>query len=66
MNCLNVFDYFVKLALKGLRRDYILERKRGHAIYHGSEKLSFVTAKLWDLLLNSIKIGRLLTNSKQN
>ena len=38
-----------------LRSDYTLERKRDHTIYHGSESLSFLAPKLWDLLPNSIK-----------
>ena len=38
-----------------LRSNYTLERKRDHIVYHGSESLSFLAPKLWDLLPNSIK-----------
>ena len=38
-----------------LRRDYTLERKRDHTVYHGSESLSSLAPKLWDLLPNTIK-----------
>ena len=38
-----------------LRRNYALERKRDHTVYHGSESLSAPSPKLWDLLLNSTK-----------
>ena len=31
------------------------ERKRDHTVYHGSESISFLAPKLWDLLPNSIK-----------
>ena len=39
-----------------LRSDYTLKRKRDHTVYHGSEILSSLAPKLWDLLPNSIKI----------
>ena len=38
-----------------LRSDYTLERKRDHTVYQGSESLSSLALKLWDLLPNSIK-----------
>ena len=38
-----------------LRSNYTLERKRDHIVFHGSENLSSLAPKLWDLLLNSIK-----------
>ena len=38
-----------------LRSDYTLERKRDHTFYHGSESLSSLVPKLWDLLPSSIK-----------
>ena len=38
-----------------LRSDYTLERKRDHTVYYGSESLSSLAPKLWDLLPNSIK-----------
>ena len=38
-----------------LRSDYELERKRDHTVHHGSESLSSLAPKLWDLLPNSIK-----------
>ena len=38
-----------------LRSNYALERKRDPIANHGSESLSFLAPKLWDLLSNSIK-----------
>ena len=38
-----------------LRSDYALERKRDHTVYHGSDILSSLAFKLWDLLPNSMK-----------
>ena len=38
-----------------LRSDYTLERKRDHTVYHGSESLSSLDPKLWDLLPNAVK-----------
>ena len=38
-----------------LRSDYTLERKRDHTVYHGSDSLSSLAPKLWDLLPNSTK-----------
>ena len=38
-----------------LRSDYTLERKRDHTVYHGSESLSSLAHKLWNLLPNLIK-----------
>ena len=38
-----------------LRSNYTLKRKRYHTVYHGSESLSSLAPKLWDLLPNSIK-----------
>ena len=38
-----------------LRSDYTLERKRDRTVYQGSESLSSLAPKLWDLLPNSIK-----------
>ena len=37
------------------RSDYILDGKQDHTVYHGSDSLSFLAPKLWDLLPNSIK-----------
>ena len=49
-----------------LRSDYTLERKRDHTVYHGSESLSSLAPKLWDLLPNSIKNSACLTEFKTN
>ena len=38
-----------------LRSDYTLERKRDHTVYHGSESLSSLAHKLWNLLPTLIK-----------
>ena len=51
---MNDIFHFVKRPYN-LRSDYTLERKRDHTIYHGSESLSSLAPKLWDLLPNSIK-----------
>ena len=47
-----------------LRSDYTLERKRDHTVYHGSESLSSLAPKLWDLLPNSIKNSAFLKEFK--
>ena len=51
---MNHIFHFVERAYN-LRSDYTLERTRDHTVYHGSESLSSVAPKLWDLLPNSIK-----------
>ena len=51
---MNDIFHFVKRPYN-LRSDYTLERKRDHTVYHGSESLSSLAPKLWDLLPNSIK-----------
>ena len=38
-----------------LRSYYTLERKRNHTVYHGSENLSSLAPKLWNLPPNSMK-----------
>ena len=38
-----------------LRYLNLKQRKRDHAVYHGSESLPSLAPKLWDLLPNSIK-----------
>ena len=38
-----------------LRKDFTLERKGDHTVYHGSESLYSLAPKLWDLLPNSVK-----------
>ena len=38
-----------------LASHYKLERKGDPTVYHGSESLSSLAPKLWDLLPNSIK-----------
>ena len=35
-----------------LRSDYTLKRKQDHAVYHGSESLSSLAPKLWEILPN--------------
>ena len=51
---MNDIFHFVKRPYN-LRSVYTLERKRDHTVYHGSESLSSLAPKLWDLLPNSIK-----------
>ena len=46
------------------RNNYTLERKRDHTIYHGSESLSSLAPKLWNLLPNSIKNSTFLKEFK--
>ena len=38
-----------------LRWNYTSERKQDYTVYHGSESLSFLVSKLWDVLPNSRK-----------
>ena len=54
LELMNDIFHFVERPCN-LRSDYILERKRDHTVYHGSESLSSLAPKLWDLLPNSIK-----------
>ena len=51
---MNDIFHFVERAYN-LRSGYTLERKRDRTVYHGSESLSSLAPKLWDLLPNSIK-----------
>ena len=51
---MNDIFHFVETPYN-LRSDYTLERKQDHTVYHGSESLSSIAPKLWDLLPNSIK-----------
>ena len=51
---MNDIFHFVKRPYN-LRSVYTLEKKRDHTVYHGSESLSSLAPKLWDLLPNSIK-----------
>ena len=51
---MNDIFHFVERTY-GLRREYTLERKRDHTVYHGSDSLPSLAPKLWDLLPNSIK-----------
>ena len=46
--------HFVE-SLFNLRSDYRIGRKQDHTVYHGSENISSLAPKLWDLLPNSIK-----------
>ena len=51
---MNHIFHFVQRP-NNLRSKYTLERKRGYTVYDGSENLSFLVPKLWDLLPNSKK-----------
>ena len=60
---MNDIFHFVKRPYN-LRSDFTLERKRDHTVYHGSESLSSLAPKLWDLLPNSIKNSASLKDFK--
>ena len=60
---MNDIFHFVKRPYN-LRSVYTLERKRDHTVYHGSESLSSLAPKLWDLLPNSIKSSASLKEFK--
>ena len=62
---MNDIFHFVEGPPK-LRSDYTLERKGNRTFYHGSESLSSLAPKLWDLLPNSIKNSASLTEFKTN
>ena len=51
---MNDIFHFVKRPYN-LRSDYTLERRQDYTVYHGSESLSYLAPKLWDLLPSSIK-----------
>ena len=51
---MNDIFHFVE-SLFNLRSDYTIGRKQDHTVYHGSENISSLAPKLWDLLPNSIK-----------
>ena len=51
---MNDISHFVERPYN-LKRGYTLKRKGDHTVYHGSESLSCLAAKMWDLLPNLIK-----------
>ena len=54
LELMNDVFYFVERPYN-LSRNYTLERKRDHTVYHGSESVSSLAPKLWKLLSNSIR-----------
>ena len=40
-----------KISLYSLRRNNTFDRRQVHSVYHGTESLSFLGAKMWDLVL---------------
>ena len=49
-----------KTSSYNLRRNDIFEKRKVHAVYHGTELLSFVGPKIWDLLPVELKQPEIL------
>ena len=45
----------ISSTLRNFSSNCTLVRKQDHSVYHGSESVSSLALKLWDVLLNSIK-----------
>ena len=48
---MNDIFHFMEIPYN-LRNDYTLKRNQDHTVYHGSESLSSLAAKLWEILPN--------------
>ena len=44
-----------KISLYNLRRNNTFERRQVHSVYHGTESLSFLGSKIWDLVPLELK-----------
>ena len=44
-----------KISLYNLRRNNTFERRQVHPVYHGTESLSFLCPKIWDLVPLELK-----------
>ena len=44
-----------KISLYNLRRNKTFERRQVHSVYHGTESLSFLGPKIWDLVPLELK-----------
>ena len=44
-----------KISLYNLRRNNTFERRQVHSVYHGTESLSFLGQKIWDLVPLELK-----------
>ena len=44
-----------KISLHNLRRSSTFERRQVHSVYHGTESLSFLCPKIWDLVPLELK-----------
>ena len=44
-----------KISLYNLRRNNTFERRQVHSVYHGTELISFLGPKIWDLVLLELK-----------
>ena len=51
---MNDIFHFMEIPYN-LRNDYTLKRKQDHTVYHGSDSLSSLAAKLWEILPNWTK-----------
>ena len=47
--------FVLKISLYNLRRNSAFERRRVHTVYHGTELLSFLGPKIWDLVPLELK-----------
>ena len=56
-NCLSVFDHFVGLALKGLRKRPILNLARIQSTYYGTNAIHFKGSLIWNNLPAKVKFS---------
>ena len=47
--------FVLKISLYNLRRNNAFERRQVHSVYHGTESLSFLSPKFWDLVSLELK-----------
>ena len=47
--------FVYKTSSYNLRRNDTFEKRQVHSVYHGTESLSFLAPKVWDLVLAELK-----------
>ena len=52
-----------KISLYNLRRNNTFEQRQVHSVYHGTELLSFLGLKMWDLLPSNLSNWKVLKSS---
>ena len=53
-----------KTSSYNLRRNYTFEKRQVHSVYHGTDSLSFLGPKIWDLVLVELKQSENLDSFK--